>query len=272
LDANLSPFKINGLTYQSHVLFTIAEIMRRKKILRSAQKTIMLWDPKGPARKPPRESVQLLLSVERLFGLSEIYQTVANPDLVLGTIGNTTRGAIERAYDWLIPIISSLPNIIARLPANASCFLLLRAYGTDGGERAKLKELSRPLLVHIRDCLSGKFGLNDAIRAADLLLSDVASPKPDVRRCARRVLQESIGRVDGEEIDPAFKENNCSWMLSILKSEHADVLVVESIKHLVSALHHMFVSWASRISNGTSMFCSHSRPPLHMKEAKCYEL
>ena len=118
----------------------------------------MLWDPDGPARKPPRESVDLLLSVEELFNLSDIFQRSVKPDFLLMTIGQTTRGAIERAYDWLIPIISTIPDTIARLPSSASCFLLLRAYGTDGDERKQLKELSAPLLQHVKILLEELMG------------------------------------------------------------------------------------------------------------------
>lgn len=187
----------------------------------------MLWDPDGPARKPPREAADLLLSVDDLFGLSKILQISGDPDFVLLTIGETSRGAIERAYDWLIPIISRLPTTISRLPSSASCFLLLRAYGTDGEERAQLKELSAPLLRHVKDSVRGTFGEAECVKAFDLLMSDVASPKADRRRYARRVLKDALEGVGSEESYPG------SWMLDILSLEHASLVVSDAVKHMV---------------------------------------
>jgi len=187
----------------------------------------MLWDPDGPARKPPRESVDLLLSVEELFELSDIFQRSVNPDFLLMTIGKTTRGAIERAYEWLIPIISTFPDTIARLPSSASCFLLLRAYGTEGDERKQLKELSSPLLQHVKDSLNGKYGETDAVKAFDLLMADVASSKPDRRRCARRVLQDAVTQSGATAVGPQ------SWMLNVLKLDCAKALVSDAVKHMV---------------------------------------
>jgi len=187
----------------------------------------MLWDPDGPARKPPREAADLLLSVENLFRLSETFQRSVEPDFLLMTIGGTSRGAIERAYDWLIPIISKLPGTIGRLPSSGSCFLLLRAYGADGEERNQLKQLAAPLLSHVADSLKGKHGMSDSVRAFDLLMSDVASHKADRRRCARRVLHEALQLSDS---------SSASWLSKILKVEHAERLVVSAIKHMVSLL------------------------------------
>lgn len=187
----------------------------------------MLWDPDGPARKPPRESVDLLLSVEELFELSDIFQRSNEPDFLLMTIGKTTRGSIERAYEWLIPIISTFPDTIARLPSSASCFLLLRAYGTEGDKRKQLKELSSPLLQHVKDSLNGKYGETDAIKAFDLLMTDVASRKPDRRRCARRVLQDALAQP--KDINPSPQ----SWMLNILQLDYAKALVGDAVKHMV---------------------------------------
>lgn len=197
----------------------------------------MLWDPDGPARKPPRESADLLLSIEKMFQISDTFQRSVKPDFLLMTIGETTRGAIERAYEWLIPIISRLPDTIARLPSNAACFLLLRAYGTEGEERVQLKELSSPLLDHVKGSLKGSFGELDAIRALDLLLSDVASPKPERRKCARRVLQDSL--VNTESDGHASK----SWIANILSLSYAKALVSYSIKHMVccQCVPHCFV-------------------------------
>lgn len=197
----------------------------------------MLWDPtKGP-RKPPKESADLIFSVGELFDLPRKFQRSVEPDLVLMTIGNTTRGAIERAYDWLIPIISFVPDTIARLPASASCFLLLRAYGTEGEERTQLQELAAPLLVHVRDSLMGKFGEADAVRAFDLLLTDVASHNPDRRRCARRVLHDAIGKENlGGSGDSTFAKTKCAWMINLLHVEHISSILSDAIKYMVSTI------------------------------------
>lgn len=187
----------------------------------------MLWDPDGPARKPPKEAADLLLSVEGMFHLADSFQRTLQPDFLLRTIGRTTRESIERAYDWLIPIISKFPDTIGRLPSSASCFLLLRAYGTEGDERAQLKELSSPLLRHVKDSLSGKFGEADAVKAFDLLMSDVASFNKDRRRFARRVLKDALA--PGEESKNGAK----LWMNNVLDLSHAKALVVVSVKHMV---------------------------------------
>ena len=216
---------------------------RRKRLLRVAQKSIMLLDPRKGPRKPPRESADLIFSVGELFGLPQIFQQSVKPDFVLLTIGKTSRGAIERAYDWLIPIISYLPETIARLPASASCFLLLRAYGTEGEERAQLQELSAPLLVHVRDSLKGEFGVADASRAFDLLLTDVASHNPDRRRCARRVLHDAIGKEEHFSDEEFFEKSNTSWMINMLHVQHVDVILSDAIRHMVCSL------WVGRMTS-----------------------
>jgi len=213
-----------------------AEASRRKKLLRTAQKSIMIWDPhKGP-RKPPKESADLIFSLGDLFDLPRVFrQKSTEPDFLLATIGSTTRGAIERAYDWLIPIISFLPETISRLPASASCFLLLRAYGTEGEERSQLQKLSAPLLEHVRDSLMGKFGEVDAVRAFDLLLTDVASHNSDRRRCARRVLQNAIGNESIEDTDRTFAGSNHAWAINLMYVEHAKSILGDTIKKLALA-------------------------------------
>jgi integrator complex subunit 1 len=183
----------------------------------------MIWDPYGPARKPPREVGDLLLSVETSFSLPEALHRSTNPDFLLMTLGGTSRGAIERAYEWLIPVISRFPDIIGRLPSSASCFLLLRAYGSDAGERARLKELSSPLLSHVADCLYGNFGKLDCVTAFDLLMSDVASIKAERRRCARRVLHDSLQTVGGQQ----------SWMIKMLGMKYSNDLVADGIRYMV---------------------------------------
>jgi integrator complex subunit 1 len=212
----------------SLTLSSTPETNRRKKLLRAAQKSIMLWDPDGAARKPPREAAEILLSVEELFGLSAAFQSTTEPDFLLMTLGGTSRESIERAYDWLIPVISRLPNTIARLPSSASCFLLLRAYGTDGEERTQLKELSAPLLSHVAGCLKGTFGQSESMKAFDLLLSDVASHKPDRRRCARTVLQASLKATSTD----SPKQH---WTARMLEVEFAETLAADAIEHLAKA-------------------------------------
>lgn len=192
----------------------------------------MIWNPTCPARKPPRESADLLVAVEMQFDLSRTFQKSTEPDFLLMTIGDTSRASIERAYDWLIPVVSDMPDTISRLHASASCVLLLRAYGAAGEERAQIKELASPLLRHVTDSLTGKFGQSDAVRAFDLLMTDAASHNPDRRRCARRVLYDSIGQLK----DPTNENSSITsyWMLNILRLKHAKWLVGDAIKHVVS--------------------------------------
>ena len=211
----------------------LAETNRRKKLLRSAQKSIMLWDPDGPARKPPRESAELLVSAETLFGLSESFQRCTNPDFLLRTIGGTSRGAIERAYDWLIPIISRIPETISRLPSSTSCFLLLRAYGTDGERRTQLKELSTPLLHHVQDSLRGTLGEAESKEAFEILLADVASHHSERRKSARRVLHDALGSImaNTENSKPGVSR----WMLNITSVEYAKSVVPIAMARLATA-------------------------------------
>ncbi len=213
------------------------EANRRKKLLRTAQKSITIWDPKEGPRKPPKESADLIFSIGELFDLPRVFQRSIEPDFVLVTIGSTTRGAIERAHDWLIPIISFLPETISRLPASASCFLLLRAYGAHAGEdQSQLHELSAPLLRHVRDSLIGNFGEADAVRAFDLLLTDIASHNPDRRRCARRVLTNAIGKEDfSMGVDSTFTGSNHAWAINLMHVEHANSILGEAVKHLAVA-------------------------------------
>jgi integrator complex subunit 1 len=212
-----------------------AELIRQKKLLRAAQKSITVLDPKRGPRKPPKESAELIFSVGELFGLSRIFQKNTQPDFVLATIGSTSRSAIERAYDWLIPIISYLPDTISRLPASASCFLLLRAYGTQGEERFELQTLSAPLLQHVHYSLIGKFGKEDAVRAFELLFAELASHKPDRRRCARKVLQNAIGVEESAKRDSTFAGTNHSWVSSLTQVQHAELIVVEALTKLTTA-------------------------------------
>ena len=121
------------------------------------------------------------------FDLAEKFRLSTSPDFLLQTIGEG-RSAIERAYDWLIPIISSHPAIIDRLQPSASCFLLLRAYGVEGDKNRELLDLTAPLLSHVTKCLTGEFGEHHALLAMELLLQDIADENDDRQRCARKVL------------------------------------------------------------------------------------
>ena len=209
----------------------LAESSRRRKMLKAAQKSIMLWDPDGPARKPPRETAQLLLSVESMFDLSFALQKCVEPDFLLLTIGQTSRGAIERAYSWLIPIISKLPEIIFRLPSSTSCFLLLRAYSSDSENKSQLKKLLAPLLTHVKESLRGKYGEEECIKAFELLMSDVATHNADRRKSARRVLNDALGSFD----ETSNLKDSSSWMLNILKVDSAKSLVQSAIEHMSKA-------------------------------------
>ena len=210
----------------------------RRKMLKAAQKTIMIWDPHGSARKPPKESVNLILAAEKMFGLSNIFQKCKEPDFVQASIGDTSREAIERAYEWLIPIISSIPSVIDRLPASASCYLLLRVYGSGNDGDSKLRELSTPLLEHVRKTVTGSFGLKDAIGATNLLLADVADRNPARRRCARRVFEETLAQLNKNVEDQSFSGARCTWLQSLLLLDHVDDLLPDAIQYISQALFH----------------------------------
>lgn len=225
---------------EKEATLALAEAQRRKKLLKAAQKSIMIWDPRGPARKPPKDSVGLILSVGEMFGISEGFRLCQSPDYLLRAIGSTSRASIERAYDWLIPIISSYPETINRLPSSASCFLLLRAYGAEGGENYQLLKLTSPLRSHVGSCISGEFGESAAIKAADLLFHDMADERPDRRLCARRVLQEATHRIKPKD-DHFFDlglpdENDLSWLLSLTTVKFARGTIDVAIQHMSHAV------------------------------------
>ncbi len=207
-----------------------------KRMLRVAQKSVMLWDPRSVARKPPKDSVPLILSVASMFGLRASLIGCTSPDFILKTIGSTSRDGIERAYQWLIPVISSFPSVIDRLPPSASCFLLLRAYGKENNDTDyQLLELSSPLLTHVRKCLVGEYGAEGVKRSADLLFFDISDDDPDRRRCARRVLLEALGKhvlVDREF--PASLGGEFVWLVTMLDTKFSDVIAMSAIQHIVS--------------------------------------
>ena len=191
-----------------------AEQLKLKKVLRSMQKNIMLFDPKQHQRKPPKGSIDLLLSVNKHFHLASKFRQNITPDFLLKTIGEG-RSAIERAYDWLIPVISSNPEIIHRLQPNASCYLLLRAYGSIEGEKNRdLLDLTKPLLRHVKGCLTGEHGEKHAMMAMDLLMTDIADERVIRRVCSRRVLQEAFGG-----------ENDTSWLFALTHDKHSAAFI-----------------------------------------------
>lgn len=196
----------------------------------------MIWDPDGPARKPPPESVDMLHAINERFHLSQQYQRCTDPDFLLMSIGQSNRDAIERAYDWLIPIVSSLPTVISRLPSSASCLLLLRAYSTSGEEKKQLKELLAPLLQHVTDSLRGLYGESDAVKAFDLIMSDMASKKAEKRKCARKVLQDLLFTSETLALTQSINLFDC--MIRILELKHANLLVRDAINHMVSTNMH----------------------------------
>ena len=195
---------------------------------------IMIWEPKCDARKPPKESVNLILSVNNLFHLSEKFRNCVDPDYLLKTIGLISNDAIERAYDWLIPAIYSYPQMIRRLPSSASCVLLLRAYGEEGIENNQLLELSSPLMEHVTACISGSNGESDCKTACEMICEDISSKEPDRRRCARRVLHEAIGKDVEDDAQSPTNHEELSWLFDLLKMEKFKILLKTVIPHLVS--------------------------------------
>ena len=184
----------------------------------------MIFDPSSEARKPRKESIRLFFSVDLMFHLADAFKVCKDPDFILLTIGSLARDGIERAYDWLIPIISSSPDIINRLPPSASCFLLLRAYGAEGNENDQLLELSTPLLNHVSDSILGKFGQEGVQRAGEIIFYDLADKNAGRRRCARKVLQESLGKLD-QNACPSFACGEYSWLIALIDTAYRGTLV-----------------------------------------------
>lgn len=195
----------------------------------------MVWDPTSFARKPPKESADLIHSAESLFQLSKKFKKCTDPDFLLRTIGSNSRQSIERAYDWLIPVVSSHPDMISRLPPSASCYLLLRVFGVDNNNNQQLLKLSAPLLKHVTQCLTGNFGQKDAQRAGDILFHDISDKNPDRRSCARRALQESLAGFDNE-LKPEYKfdSEEFYWLFNLLQTEYSGDLVASAVPNLVS--------------------------------------
>jgi hypothetical protein len=94
-----------------------------------------------------------------------------------------------------------LPSIIGRLPASASCFLLLRAYGrSEGDGSAELRQLLAPLLDHVTKTFGGEYGEEDAVGAIDLLIAMSPTKKQIVdsvhERYSRKLLQQNASVTD----------------------------------------------------------------------------
>eukprot|EP00571_Detonula_confervacea_P003451 CAMPEP_0172329500 /NCGR_PEP_ID=MMETSP1058-20130122/60916_1 /TAXON_ID=83371 /ORGANISM="Detonula confervacea, Strain CCMP 353" /LENGTH=2101 /DNA_ID=CAMNT_0013046679 /DNA_START=37 /DNA_END=6342 /DNA_ORIENTATION=- len=212
-----------------------AENMKLRNFLRTLQKNIMVWDPKQEQRKPPKGSIDLLLSVNDRFGLAEKFRLSTSPDFLLQTIGEG-RSSIERAYDWLIPIISSHPAIIDRLPPSASCFLLLRAYGVEGDMNRELLDLTAPLRTHVTKCLSGEFGEHHALLAMELLLQDISDESDDRRRCARKVLQEAVGNANVLDSSQFQRLGHCGWLFQMVHIKNCKEIIPLAIKYLSRAI------------------------------------
>jgi hypothetical protein len=84
--------------------------------------------------------------------------------------------------------------------------------------------------------LTGEFGEADAVRAADLLLTDMADPNPDRRRCARRVLQETLGHLKSPVQLEFGVEPDSTGLLRLLQVPHSAAIVSDAIKCISQGL------------------------------------
>ena len=226
--------------FSSHHLVSSphAESQRVRKLLRAAQRSIMILDPCGAARKPPKESVSLLLAVDRRFGLSDAFRSCVAPDYLTSTVsagGASSRASVERSYDWFLPILSRRRDVVSRLPPDASCFLLSRAC-----DDPALASLAAPLLEHVRRRLTttggGAAERRAAVETTSLLLTDLADASPDRRRSARRVLEETVGDNATTDGRSSFSFRcGCGWLFDLPRSEHRSTLVPQAIQHVVRA-------------------------------------
>ena len=231
----------------------------------------MLWEQQSTARKPPKKSVLLLFSVSNLFHLAKSFIVCTSPDYIIDTIGSTNRDGIERAYDWLIPIISSLPSVINRLPSSASCFLLLRAYGEGGGSNTgELLKLSSPLLTHVQKSLFGEHEAIGTKRASDLLFFDIADQDQDRRNCARRVLSEALGKIEvPEHTYPTSLKGEYIWLVTLLQTKYSDVIVKSVVPQLVSEMQIHIVCKRPNMFLPLMISILNRHPHCFRKEAMC---
>jgi hypothetical protein len=84
-------------------------------------------------------------------------------------------------------------------------------------------------------CFLLKFGKEDAIRAFELLFADLASHKPERRRCARRVLQNAVGEMELPEQDSTFAGTNYSCVSILTHVQHAELIVIDAMTKLTKA-------------------------------------
>jgi hypothetical protein len=215
----------------------VAEEQRIKHKLKEARKSVMLFDSRVGARKPPQTAMKILIHVCSVFQLSAGFINCLKPDFVLRTIGNTTRHGIERAHDWLIPIISVYPSVIDRLPSSASCFLLLRAYGKRQDDSEELLKLISPLLDHVKRSISGDLGDDAVKRAVGLLFYDLKSNDSEIRSSARRLLNEALGDVVVSQRElPTIFSSDYQWLVSLTNLKNRSLVLECAIPCLVSVL------------------------------------
>lgn len=198
-----------------------AEQVKLRRQIKLLTKSIMILEPTQCQRKPPKESIDLILSVNDSFDLAARFRSLRDPDFLLLTIGDG-RSAIERAYDWLIQIISQDPGVIHRLQPSSTCFLLLKAYGA-GADAKELIALSSPLLTHVKSSLEGRYGVYPSIMALKLLLTDLSDETADRRRCSRKVLQQAIPNDYGL----------CGWLRQLLDWPNAKIMIPLTVDYLV---------------------------------------
>lgn len=243
--------KLFNIELQKQRELKAAEEQCKKRLLKAAMKSIILFDPRGPARKPPPKLMKILPYICDRFQLSAGFIHCSTPDFVLKTIGNTSRYGIEKAYDWLIPIISVYPSIIDRLPSTASCFLLLRTYGKRGNDSEKLLKLSMPLLDHVKRSISGELGDDALKRAVDLIFEDIKSNDFERRYCARSLLNDALADTIQSTRDeqPLFFPE-FQWLISLTKQKNRTHLLDHAIPCLVSLLFllvNVFMTFANAI-------------------------
>lgn len=193
------------------------------KSLKSLSRNVQIYDLSQPARKPPKTFVEeLLLPAVVAFGLPLQFQQCSEPDFLMKTIGEG-RGAVERSYDWLIPVISSHPEIIDRLGSLTTCFLVLRAYGDEGS--SDLLRLASPLLENLKTQLT--CGHEQSLQTLELLLVDLSGEQRSRRICSHRVLQEIVGSAD-DWLDKVVALNGSPEILPLVVHYVRHALAFES--------------------------------------------
>ena len=194
------------------------------KTLKSLSRNVQIYDLSQPARKPPKTFLEELLLpvVDQYFDLPFQFRKCSEPDFLMQTIGEG-RGAVERSYDWLIPVISSHPEIIDRLGSLTSCFLVLRAYGDEG--TSDLLRLASPLLSNLKTQLT--CGHEQSLQTMELLLVDLSGEQRSRRICSHRVLQEIVGCAD-DWLDKLVALNGSPEMLPLVAHYVRHALAFES--------------------------------------------